>query len=146
MVGFTETHIYKCSRKTNRLKPQHRPKHRQNDHNSQGNIKSFWQARNANKRAIFQSIQGEGSRVGLECTFIRTVGCNLACDFCDTDFFWERIQTSGFFSTKAKWIWLTGGEPLLQPDVKEVVEKLQSNGHKSRRRNKRHYALCPVQV
>lgn len=80
-------------------------------------------------KEIFQSIQGEGSRVGLECTFIRTVGCNLACDFCDTDF-----SGSGFklqdFSYKTKWIWLTGGEPLLQPDVKEVVEKLQSNGHK----------------
>ena len=35
---------------------------------------------------IFRSIQGESTRAGLPCTFIRLTGCNLRCTWCDTEY------------------------------------------------------------
>ncbi|MDR1719827.1 MAG: 7-carboxy-7-deazaguanine synthase QueE [Dysgonamonadaceae bacterium] len=67
----------------------------------------------------FYSIQGEGGRSGEASIFIRLAGCNLRCDFCDTDFglkatldateLYDRIR-----EYPCKWIVWTGGEPMLQ--------------------------------
>lgn len=70
---------------------------------------------------IFYSIQGEGARSGTANIFIRFAGCNLSCDFCDTDHKVKSEYTAEQLSSEiqrydCKNIILTGGEPLLQYD------------------------------
>lgn len=73
---------------------------------------------------IFNSIEGEGARTGLLCTFIRTAGCNLRCSFCDTTYSYEggtpmelREILSEVDRLECKTITITGGEPLLHSEV-----------------------------
>jgi 7-carboxy-7-deazaguanine synthase len=89
---------------------------------------------------IFPSIQGEGLRQGEATIFIRLSGCNLKCDFCDTQYAWEEGQPysvaqvlnkvkkirEGF---PARWACVTGGEPLLQ-DIDELTRALKKEGLK----------------
>ena len=68
---------------------------------------------------IFYSLQGEGGRQGEASIFIRLSGCNLKCDFCDTDFeSGEEMSLEQILSFirpfPATWIVWTGGEPTLQ--------------------------------
>jgi 7-carboxy-7-deazaguanine synthase len=80
---------------------------------------------------IFYSVQGEGYHVGRPAVFVRTAGCNLACDFCDTDFSLrmkmsaeEVVQTIQRYP--ARYVVLTGGEPTRQPDgIRELTRLLQ---------------------
>ena len=44
---------------------------------------------------IFYSLQGEGGRTGQATVFVRFAGCNLACEFCDTDFRVKETYTPG---------------------------------------------------
>jgi 7-carboxy-7-deazaguanine synthase len=86
---------------------------------------------------IFESINGEGRRVGQLAIFIRLQKCNLNCSYCDTrwangddapytlmseDEIYDRILKSGI-----KNITLTGGEPLLHKDVEILLEKIGEN-------------------
>lgn len=86
---------------------------------------------------IFESINGEGRRVGQLAIFIRLQKCNLNCSYCDTrwangddapytlmseDEIYDRILKSGI-----KNITLTGGEPLLHKDVEILLEKIREN-------------------
>jgi 7-carboxy-7-deazaguanine synthase len=80
---------------------------------------------------IFFSIQGEGKWSGLPNIFIRTSGCNLRCSFCDTKYAYsDGVEMSikqiisrikNYPSTN---ICITGGEPLLQTDIYELIKKL----------------------
>jgi len=87
---------------------------------------------------IFYSIQGEGSRAGLPCVFIRLQGCNLRCSWCDTPYALEIKQQEKLMSFgeiiseveqyKCNFIEFTGGEPLQQPDVIELINYFSSLG------------------
>jgi len=89
---------------------------------------------NLNVNEIFYSLQGEGGRVGEASIFIRLTRCNLACDFCDTDF--EAgldMSLSEILSEispyHCRWIVWTGGEPTLQL-TDEVLLFFKSKGYK----------------
>ena len=80
---------------------------------------------------IFRSLQGEGVLIGTPTVFIRTVGCNLECSWCDTEYAREggeelsieQIMTE-LEKHKTQFICLTGGEPLMQKDVIKLLDKL----------------------
>lgn len=91
---------------------------------------------------IFATIQGEGPYTGYPAVFIRLGGCNLACDFCDTEFenfnvvaTAEVIDKADSLSKDAKGqrvrqlIVLTGGEPFRQP-IEKLVNGLIEQGFK----------------
>ncbi len=73
---------------------------------------------------IFPTLQGEGPHTGVPSVFIRLGGCNLACDFCDTEFesfetlsLEEILHEVGFLHDEdeaRRLIVITGGEPLRQ--------------------------------
>ena len=69
---------------------------------------------------IFYSLQGEGLRTGQATVFVRFAGCNLACDFCDTDFRVKETYTPQALVDEiarvggaCRWVCFTGGEPTL---------------------------------
>ena len=85
---------------------------------------------------IFRTIQGEAGKAGLPVVFLRFAGCNMwsgrpedraesQCPFCDTDFLMrERLTAEEILAriqaltagTAIEWVWVSGGEPLLQLD------------------------------
>jgi len=74
---------------------------------------------NLRVKEIFYSLQGEGGRQGAASIFVRLSGCNLKCDFCDTDFSGGEEMSCEQILTKIRhfpcqWIVWTGGEPCLQ--------------------------------
>lgn len=82
---------------------------------------------------IYYSLQGEGANTGMPSIFIRFSGCNLNCDFCDTDFEDYRIMTEQDILKEisqypCKNIVLTGGEPTLQVDD-TICKTLKQNNY-----------------
>ncbi len=84
---------------------------------------------------IYRSIQGEGTFAGLPCVFIRLTACHLRCTYCDTahafhsgtkqtcdDVFREAIALGD------ELVEITGGEPLLQPEVLPLISQLADAG------------------
>lgn len=85
---------------------------------------------------IFYSIQGEGSKVGLPCVFIRLTYCNLRCAYCDTEYaFYEGKDYSideiltDVKKYNCKLVEVTGGEPLFQDESFDLMEKLCDSGY-----------------
>lgn len=82
---------------------------------------------------IFGTLQGEGRNTGRPCVFVRFSGCNLACPWCDTDFSPKfRLKLSALLdrilAEKTNSVILTGGEPLLQPELLPLVQALKARG------------------
>lgn len=83
---------------------------------------------------FFKSINGEGMRAGELAVFVRMKGCNLHCSYCDT--FWANAEDvlcqewteedicQKIRETGIRNVTLTGGEPLLQPDIEVLIRRL----------------------
>jgi len=83
---------------------------------------------------IFHSLQGEGANTGLACTFLRLGGCNLACDWCDTDWLTSRpLPLSELVYAvqrlAGKRLIITGGEPLIHPHVTALLARFKEAGY-----------------
>ena len=87
---------------------------------------------------LFTSIDGESKRAGELATFIRATGCPLRCSYCDSKYSWQVDENCQEMSideiiNKCKEfeihnITFTGGEPLIQKDADELIEKLANEG------------------
>ena len=84
---------------------------------------------------IFYSIQGESTKAGLPCVFIRLTGCNIRCDYCDTEYaFYEgkNSEINQIVDEVKKYncnlVELTGGEPLLQKESFDLIRILSDEG------------------
>jgi len=80
---------------------------------------------------IFFSIQGESSRMGRPCVFVRLAGCHLRCTYCDTEYAFREGRSmpideviEAVTSRRSDLVEITGGEPLLQKSVHVLVGKL----------------------
>lgn len=84
---------------------------------------------------IFHSIQGESTHAGRPCVFVRLTACDLRCRWCDTPYaFHEGRKMSvddviaDVESRGCDVVEVTGGEPLLQPDVYPLMQRLLDSG------------------
>ena len=85
---------------------------------------------------IFLSLQGEANTVGLPTVFVRLTGCPLRCGYCDSEYAFSGGTSMPIDKIVAQVdeyrvprITVTGGEPLAQPDVHELMRKLCDAGH-----------------
>ncbi|HEX5274616.1 MAG TPA: 7-carboxy-7-deazaguanine synthase QueE [Candidatus Rubrimentiphilum sp.] len=86
---------------------------------------------------IFYSIQGEGEHTGKPAVFVRLAGCNLSCDFCDTDYSLKFFATVDDVVAKVRalgndcpMVVLTGGEPFAQREALDLIEALRKDGRR----------------
>ncbi len=85
---------------------------------------------------IFFSVQGESTLAGLPCVFVRSTGCDLRCGYCDTAYAFHGGRTMSLDEIlaevrrhPAKFVCLTGGEPLLQREMPELAQRLLDEGY-----------------
>lgn len=84
---------------------------------------------------IFHSLQGESRSVGLPTTFVRLTGCPLRCQYCDTAYAFEGGKMRSLDSIVsevrelgARYVTVTGGEPLAQPNCLPLLSELCDAG------------------
>ena len=84
---------------------------------------------------IFYSIQGESTRAGEPCVFVRLTACDLRCSWCDTPYAFHegrRMSIDDVLAAVDRFgcplVEITGGEPLLQEDVYPLMQRLLERG------------------
>ena len=84
---------------------------------------------------IYESIQGESSFVGKRCVFVRLTGCNLRCNYCDTEYSFyggKNYSISDILEMvndyNCNLVEITGGEPLLQKGVLPLMADMCDAG------------------
>ncbi len=85
---------------------------------------------------IFHSIQGESRHAGRPCVLVRLTGCNLRCSWCDTAYAFDegRPMNVGEVAEQVdrygtRYVLVTGGEPLAQEGVHDLIGVLLDRGH-----------------
>jgi 7-carboxy-7-deazaguanine synthase len=86
---------------------------------------------------IYASVQGETQYAGLPCTLVRTTGCDLRCNYCDSAFSFYGGSEMSLEAILAEvgrlgapLVLLTGGEPLLQREIGVLAERLLAQGYR----------------
>ncbi len=84
---------------------------------------------------IYRSLQGESTFAGLPCVFIRLTACHLRCLYCDTPHAFAQGEileldevVSRTLALGDDLVEITGGEPLLQPEVYPLMTRLADLG------------------
>ena len=100
---------------------------------------------------IFYSLQGESTRAGLACVFVRLSGCNLSCAWCDTIYAAahptpmtiDQIvdQVAAFDCPMVE---ITGGEPLIQPRTPALISELLAKGFQVLLETNGSVSIAPV--
>ena len=84
---------------------------------------------------IFHSLQGEAQTVGIPTVFVRLTGCPLRCGYCDTEYAFSGGTVMSFdevlsavVEAGARYVTVTGGEPLAQPNCWPLLVRLCDEG------------------
>lgn len=89
---------------------------------------------------IYKSVQGESTFTGLPCIFIRFAGCNLRCNWCDSEYTFtggkkmslDEVMAEVRSLAPVKLVEITGGEPMLQErEALLLMERLLADGYEA---------------